>query len=382
MIEFKILKKSKKSKARLGILKTPHGKIETPAFVPVATLASIRTLTSEEALLLGSQVIIANTFHLHLRPGENIIKKAGGLHKFMNWNRPIMTDSGGFQVFSLGFGRDFQFGKLLKFFPGKSDKREIKANKQPKSVRITPEGVFFRSPIDGKKIFLGPKESIKIQEKLGADIIYSFDECTFPLADYHYTKQSMEKTHSWAKICLKAKKSDQALYGIVQGGRFKDLRKQSSKFIGSLDFDGFGIGGDLGRDKKSMWQTINWAIEYLPENKPRHLLGIGYFEDMEKIVKAGVDTFDCIVPTHYARHGIAFTKKGKIDLTKSKYLNDFSPLEKNCKCPTCQNYTKSYIAHLLRAKEITALKLLTAHNLYLFNSQIAKIRKKIKNNLI
>ncbi len=382
MIEFKIIKKSKKSKARLGVLKTPHGAIETPAFVPVATLASIRTLTSQEAIQAGSQLIIANTFHLHLRPGENVIKKAGGLHKFMNWQKPIMTDSGGFQVFSLGFGRDFQLGKLLKFFPGKQEKREIKANKQPKSLKITDEGALFRSPIDGKEIFLGPKESIKIQEKLGGDIIYAFDECTFPLASYEYTKKSMEKTHRWAKICLKTKKSNQALYGIVQGGRFKDLRQESSKFIGSLDFDGFGIGGDLGKDKQSMWKTINWALKHLPENKPRHLLGIGYLKDIKKIVQSGIDTFDCIVPTHYARHGTAFTSQGKIDLTKSKYLKDFSPLDKNCSCPTCQNYTKAYITHLLKAKEITALRLLTIHNLYFFNSYVAKIRKEIKKGLI
>ncbi len=382
MIEFKILKKSKKSKARLGILKTPHGIIRTPAFVPVATLASIRTLTSEEAIQAGSQLLIANTFHLHLRPGENIVKKAGGLHRFMNWQKPIMTDSGGFQVFSLGFGRDFQLGKLLKFFPGKQEKREIKANEQPNSLKITDEGALFRSPIDGKEIFLGPRESIRIQEKLGADIIYTFDECTFPLASYEYTKKSMERTHRWAKICLKTKKSNQALYGIIQGGRFKDLRQESSKFIGSLDFAGFGIGGDLGKDKKSMWQTIDWALKYLPENKPRHLLGIGYLKDFENIVKSGIDTFDCIVPTHYARHGTAFTSQGKIDLTKSKYLKDFSPLDKNCSCPTCQNYTKAYIAHLLKVKEITALRLLTMHNLYFFNYQIAKIREKVKKNLI
>jgi len=376
--QFKIIKKSKKSKARVGIIKTPHGNIETPTLVPVATLASLRTLTSEEISKTKTQIIIANTFHLHLRPGEQIIKKAGGIHNFMSWQRPIMTDSGGFQVFSLGFGKDLGVGKILKYFPGKTNKKEINSKTQPSTVKISDEGVLFRSPLDGKEVFLGPKESIKIQEKIGADIIFAFDECTFPLASYEYTKESLNKTHRWAKICLKAKKSKQALYGIIQGGHFKDLREESSKFIGSLDFDGFGIGGDLGRNKKEMIQIIRWSLKHLPENKPRHLLGIGRLEDIEKIIKEGIDTFDCIVPTHYARHGTAFTSQGKLDLRKSKFLTDFSPLDKNCDCPVCKTYTRSYITHLFKAREITALRLLTFHNLYFFNSFIEKIRKKIK----
>jgi len=280
MIEFKILKKSKKSRARIGLLKTAHGVVETPCLVPVATQGVIKTLTSEEVEETNTLILIANTFHLHLKPGEEIIKRAGGLHKFMNWSKPIMTDSGGFQVFSLGFGRDFGVGKILKYFPGQN-LETIKKTKQPKFLKITPEGIYFQSPLDGKKLFLGPKESIKIQEKLGADIIFSFDECTAPLSSVEYVKEAIKRTHNWAEICLKTKKSKQTLFGIVQGSRFKNLRQESAKFINSLNFDGFGIGGDLGKDKETMKKIINWTIPYLQESKPRHLLGIGKLEDIE-----------------------------------------------------------------------------------------------------
>lgn len=306
-----------------------------------------------------------------------IVKKAGGLHQFMNWQEPLMTDSGGFQVFSLGFGRDFGTGKILK---NKLD-LDIRQDKQPKYLKITDRGVYFQSFLDGQKLFLGPKESIKIQEDLGADIIFAFDECTSPLADYKYTKKSLEKTHRWAKECLQVKSSKlkaQSLFGIVQGGRFKDLRQESAKFIGSLPFAGFGIGGEFGSDKKKMSQMLKWVIDELPEEKPRHLLGIGYLEDIPKIIKQGIDTFDCIVPTHYARRGIAFTGSGELDLNKTKFLKDRNPIDKNCDCFVCQNYKRDYISHLMRAKEITALALLTLHNLYFFNSFIENIRQKIK----
>jgi len=374
MIEFKILKESKISRARLGMLKTSHGAVETPCLVPVATQAAIKTLTSEEAGQTQSQILIANTFHLHLKPGEEIVKSAGGLHKFMNWPKPLMTDSGGFQVFSLGFGRDFGTGKILKGKPNSS----IKKGQQPKLLKITGDGVFFASPLNGEKIFLGPKESIKIQEALGADIIFAFDECTSPMADYDYTKKSLLKTHRWAEICLRSKKSKQALFGIVQGGKFKDLRKESAQFIGSLPFDGFGIGGEFGNNKKIMVEMIDWVIRELPEQKPRHLLGIGRLEDIAKIIKAGVDTFDCIVPTRFARHGAAFASEGRLDFSKTKFLKDKNPLDKKCSCFVCRDYRRNYLAHLFRANEITALRLLTFHNLYFFNSEIAKIREKIK----
>jgi len=382
MFEFKITKKSKKSRARLGLLKTSHGEIETPSLVPVATQAVVKTLTSEEAEAAKSQILIANTFHLHLRPGEEIVKSAGGLHKFMNWKRPLMTDSGGFQVFSLGFGHDLQVGKILKYFPSPAKILETKilAGKQPKSIRITDEGVYFRSPLDGRQLFVGPKESIKIQEKLGADIIFTFDECTAPLSSLEYVKHSLRRTHQWAEICLKEKKSKQALFGIVQGSRFLKLRQESAKFINSLGFDGFGIGGDLGQSKETMKKILGWTIPFLDESKPRHLLGIGYLEDMENIIKSGIDLFDCTVPTHYARRGIAFISSGTINLRQSKFLKDKKPLDLKCDCFVCQNYKRNYISHLIKAGETTALKLLTFHNLYFFNSFVEKIREKIKQN--
>lgn len=377
-MEFTLLKKSRISRARIGLLRTKHGDVETPAFIPVATQAVIKTLASEQVEETKSQMIIANTFHLHNRPGETLIKKSGGLHIFMNWKKPIMTDSGGFQVFSLGFGKDYGTGKILK------DKINDKIYKgqQPMSLRITEDGVFFNSPLDGKKLFLGPKESIKIQHALGADIIFAFDECTSPIADYAYTKKSMEKTHRWAKQCLQYHSSDQALYGIVQGGKFKDLRATSAKIIGSMSFSGFGIGGEFGDDKRKMALMLRWVIEELSEKKPRHLLGIGHLDDIETIIKEGIDTFDCIAPTHYARHGSAFTSHGMLNMQKSVFLKDKKPLDKSCMCFTCNNYTRQYICHLYRANEITALSLLTFHNLYFFNSYVEKIREKIKRGVI
>lgn len=381
MIKFKVLKKSDKSNARLGVLKTPHGEVETPCFVPVATQATVKTLSSDEIISAGSQMLIANTFHLHLKPGEKLLKDHGGINKFANIKIPIMTDSGGFQVFSLGFGRDHGVSKVEKIKP----EEFIKKGSQPKLLKITEEGVEFTSYVDGSKIFMGPKESIKIQEKIGADIIFAFDECTAPTATKEYTAESLKKTHRWADICLGVKKSNQALYGIVQGGKYKDLRVESAKFIASRPFDGFGIGGEFGGDKKQMVKMIKWVTEELSENKPRHLLGIGYLEDMEKIIKSGIDTFDCTVPTHYARHGNAFTSKGKIDLTKTKYLKGKASkesLDPECDCFVCREHTKGYLSHLVRAHEITGLRLLSFHNVHYFNKYVANIREKIKKGLI
>lgn len=384
MIEFKVVKRSKKSRARVGVIKTKEGIVETPCLVPVATQAAVKTLTSEEVRETKSQILIANTLHLHLKPGEKIIKKAGSLHQFMSWQRPLMTDSGGFQVFSLGFGKDFRTGKILK----EKTLAEIKRGQQPKLLRISDEGVVFTSFLDGRKIFLGPRESIKIQEDLGGDIIFAFDECTSPLADYKYTKKALLRTNRWAVRCLEAaqnqkskiknQKFRQAIFGIVQGGRYKDLRQESARFIGSLPFDGFGIGGEFGDNKEKMLKMLNWVIKELPKDKPRHLLGIGYLEDIPRIIKAGIDTFDCVVPTHYARRGIAFVGQGKLDLGQARFLKDKKPLDSSCSCFVCQNYKRNYLSHLFRANEITALKLLTFHNLYFFNTFIEKIRQKIE----
>ncbi|MBU2578714.1 tRNA guanosine(34) transglycosylase Tgt [Patescibacteria group bacterium] len=428
MFEFKIFKKAKNSRARIGVLKTEHGIVETPCLAPVATQATVKALTNEETENVGSQILIVNTLYLHLSPGEKIVAKAGGLHEFMNWKNPLMTDSGGFQVFSWGFGKDFGIGKILKaknkksltfFLEGKKvrDKKinpapfggildsaercginnsqlqnvsaSIERGQQPRLLKITDEGVFFTSFLDGKKLFLGPRESIKIQEKLGADIIFAFDECPPPLADYKYMKNSILKTHNWAKVCLETKKTKQALFGIVQGGRYKDLRQESAKFIGSLPFDGFGIGGEFGADKNKMSEMLEQVVKELPEQKPRHLLGIGYLEDIPKIIKAGIDIFDCNVPTHYARRGIAFVHAQgrnsghnfisfeKLNLKQAKFLKDKSSLDKKCFCFVCQNFKKNYISHLFRAKEITGLRLLTFHNLYFFNKYIEEVKRKI-----
>jgi len=383
-VNFKILKKSKLSRARLGFLETSHGVVETPCLVPVATQAVIKTLDSKEVEETKSQILIANTFWLHLRPGEKNVEKAGKLHKFMNWKKPLMTDSSGFQVFSLGFGKDFGLTKFLSAKGGSASGggKIIKAGAQPKSVKITRDGVFFRSPINGDELFIGPKESIKIQEKLGADIIFAFDECTPPLADYNYVKKSLARTHDWARKSLKFKNSKQAIFGIVQGSEFRDLRIESAKFINSLDFDGFGIGGDLWRDKGGTNRVLDWVISELNERKPRHMLGVGYLKNIEDIIKSGIDLFDCTVPTHYARRGIAFTSEGKLDMKKIKFLKRREPLDKNCVCSVCLNYKKDYICHLLKAGEITGMKLLTFHNLWYFNTFVEDIRQRIKKGEI
>jgi len=378
-MEFQILKRSKRSRARLGVLKTPHGEVETPALVTVATQASIKTLTSEQAAAAGSPLVICNTLHLHLKPGEAVIKRAGGLHKFMNWPRPIMTDSGGFQVFSLGFGLDHGMGKVLKEKSG----AKVTARQQPKLLKIDDDGVRFTSYLDGRQVFMGPKDSIRIQEALGADIIFAFDECTSPVADHEYTARSLRRTHRWARICLDAqKRSDQALYGVVQGGRFEDLRRESARVLGALPFPGFGIGGEFGDDKKQMAKMIGWVVDELPAAKPRHLLGIGHPEDIAAVVKAGADTFDCTVPTHYARHGTAFTAAGRLDLNQSRFLRDGAPLDRSCDCRVCRNYSRRYICHLFRNKEVTALSLLTFHNLHHFNALVRRVREDIKRGRI
>lgn len=355
---FRILKKSKKSRARLGLIKTSHGVIHTPAFLPVATQAALKGLNSKEVKEIGYEALLANTYHLYLRPGHKIIQRLGGLHKFMKWPRPIVTDSGGFQVFSLGSG----LGK------GVSKIKKIEKPIQKKLVRINQKGVDFKSHLDGSLHRLTPRKSIRIQEALGADIIFTFDECTSPLDNKLYTQKAMERTHRWAKICLKTKKrSDQFLFGIVQGGPFQDLREISAQFIGALPFDGFGIGGSLGQGelKNKMMDILDWTIPHLPENKPRHLLGIGYLEDMEKSIAKGIDLFDCVYPTRLARHGILLTEKGPLNILKAKYKAD-------------KQY--AYLHHLFKAKEMLGPRLATYYNLSFVNQFIKKIRDKIKHD--
>ncbi len=378
MFEFKILKRSKKSRARLGVISTPHGEIETPSFVPVATRATVRTLESDEVADTGAQLLICNTFHLHVAPGEKIVKKSGGIHGFMNWKKPLMTDSGGFQVFSLGFGTDHGVGKILKEEP----ERRIKEGTQPTNIKITEDGVHFRSHIDGTELFLGPKESIRIQEALGADIIFAFDECPSPLANEKYMRRSLDTTHRWAAACIKAHKTKQALYGIVQGGSFSALRNESAKIIGAMPFQGFGIGGEFGYDKRSLKKMLSDVHDVLPDEKPRHVLGVGHPEDFPYIASAGGDTFDCIAPTHYARRGVIFTSTGRFDIRNRRYLTDQKPLDAKCKCDICKTYSRAYICHLMRAHEMTGMKLTSYHNLHFFNAEAALLRKRIGNDEI
>lgn len=383
MISFEVLKQSKKSRARLGVLHTPHGDIETPSFVPVATQATIKTLLPEQVKQTGSQLVISNTFHLHLKPGADIVALGGGLHDFMHWDRPIMTDSGGFQVFSLGFGADLGYGKIVRPETADTTREHIDTGHQPKKVRIGEDGVSFKSPLTGEWLFLGPRESIEIQQKLGADIMYAFDECTPPFATHEYVRQSLERTHRWITESLEARKTDQALYGIVQGSRFEDLRKESAEFNAKAGFDGYGIGGDLGLSKEESLQILGWVIPLLDQTKPRHLLGIGRPEDLSPIISGGVDTFDCIVPTQYARHGAAFVGDTRYNIRQAAAKTDQRVLEEGCECYACiSGFSRSYIAHLFRSGEISALSLLTMHNLTYMNRMVMRLRQKIANDEI
>lgn len=377
MISFEVTKKSKRSRARLGELVTPHGVVATPAMVTVATQATVKAATLDQVRAAGTSLMICNTFHLHLKPGEKIVKAAGGLHEFSGWRGPLMTDSGGFQVFSLGFGADLNMGKILS---DAAYRRGVKVQhrQQPSKLSIGEHGVHFRSPLDGRALFLGPAESIKIQQSLGADIMFAFDECPPPVATKAYVAASLARTHRWAGESLAARTSRQALYGIVQGGKYRDLRVQSARFISGLPFDGFGIGGELGADKSVMFKMMGWVNDVLPSDRPRHLLGNGHAEDIRRIVAAGVDTFDCIVPTQYARHGVAFTSSGRLDVGKSIWLKDKRPLDRKCDCPVCAEYSRGFICHLFRAKEITAMILTTIHNLTYFNRLVAECRADIR----
>jgi queuine tRNA-ribosyltransferase len=375
---FKIIKKHSRSRARLGIIKTEHGTIQTPAFLPVATKATIKGLSPKQIEEIGFKAILANTYHLYLQPGSDKVKKLGGLHKFMNWPGPIATDSGGYQVFSLGCHKT---GKVLKSQENGLDSRlrgnDTKKRGNGKLVKIDKDGVTFTSHLDGSLHRFTPEKSIKIQEDLGADLIFAFDECTSPLAGYDYTKKSMEITHQWAERCLKVRRrKGQFLFGIVQGGPFKDLRKQSAQFIAGLDFDGLAIGGSFGQGE--MKKTLDWVMPHLPENKPRHLLGIGYLNDLKEAVKRGIDLFDCVYPTRLGRHGTFLTDKGEINIIRKTYQLDKKPIMNKCSCYVCQNFSRAYLHHLFRANEMLGPQLATYHNLWFMARFMEKIREAIK----
>jgi len=349
--------------ARVGRLLTPHGEAETPALVIVATQASVKGLTPEEVQATGTQIVLANTYHLYLRPGADLVARMGGLHRFMGWAGPLMTDSGGFQVFSLGFALEHGVGKIAKTFPGIDVEAPAKGVK-PGLVAIDDDGVTFTSHLDGSRHRFTPEKSIKVQEKLGADIIFAFDECTSPLHDFEYTRRALERTHRWALRCLAARtRSDQALFGIVQGGAYRELREASARFIGSLPFDGYGIGGSLGRSKAEMWQVVGWVVPLLPEGKPRHLLGIGEPEDLLEGIAWGIDLFDCVAPTRLGRHGAAYTRRGRLNLRAAGLREDPEPIEAGCDCYTCRRFSRAYLRHLFNAGEMLGPRLVTIHNI-------------------
>ncbi|TJX16129.1 tRNA guanosine(34) transglycosylase Tgt [Tissierella creatinini] len=353
-IKFDLLKESQDSKARLGLIHTPHGDIETPIFMPVGTRATVKAMTPEEVKGLGAQIILSNTYHLYLKPGHELVKDAGGLHKFMNWDGPILTDSGGFQVFSLG------------------DLRKIKE-----------EGVEFRSHIDGSKHFLSPEKSIEIQNALGSDIMMAFDECAPYPSSYEYVKQSMERTTRWAKRCKDYHKDwdRQGLFGIVQGGMYKDLREISAKALVEMDFPGYAIGGlSVGEPKEMMCDILDFTTPILPKNKPRYLMGVGTPDYLFEAVIRGIDMADCVLPTRIARNGTVMTSKGKLVIRNGKYAKDFNPLDDECDCYACKNYSRAYIRHLFNVDEILGARLATTHNLRFLIKLMENIRQAIKED--
>jgi queuine tRNA-ribosyltransferase len=368
------------SAARLGQLVTPHGTIDTPAFIVVGTQAAVKSLQPHEVAALGAQAVLCNTYHLYLRPGPDLVAELGGLHGFMGWSGPMFTDSGGYQVFSLGFGREHGIGKIVGMFPDEDprDRRRpanTTAANQAKLSRVDEDGVTFRSHIDGSTHRLTPESSILIQEKLGADIILAFDEPTSPLHDEAYTARALERTHRWAERSLAAKqRADQALYGIVQGGAFQRLREESAAFIGGMAFDGYAIGGSLGTSKQDMDRVLDWSMPALPDEKPRHMLGIGEPEDLFRCVERGIDTFDCVSPTRHARRGVLLTADGPLTITKAAYREDDGPIDSECPCPTCTTFTRAYLRHLFVAEELLAYTLATTHNLAFILGLMARIR--------
>lgn len=379
-ISFTLKKKISGTLGRAGILHTPHGDIETPAFVTVGTKATVKALTPEQVKDLGAQVVLANTYHLYLEPGDELVKEAGGLHKFMNWYGPTITDSGGFQVFSLGEA----YGKgVSKVATGEAvtDAGEFERGSGIESLaKIDEEGVTFISHKDGKKHRMTPEDSMRIQHNIGADIMFAFDECTSPLSKKDYQQEAMDRTHRWAERCIAYHKESgqdakQGLFAVVQGGRFEDLRKESAKVLSQMDFAGFGIGGSF--VKEDMDTAVGWVNEILPEDKPRHLLGIGEPLDILKGVEQGCDTFDCVAATRMARNGGVYIEGGKINLMNAQFKNDFSPISKTCDCYTCKNYTRAYIAHLFRAKEMLAATLASIHNLRFIIRFTEEIRQAI-----
>ncbi len=348
-----ILHVDKNSGARYGILHTPHGDVEVPMFMPVGTLATVKTLSPEEVKACGAGVILANTYHLSLRPGADIVEKAGGLHKFMNYDGPILTDSGGFQVFSLTTMR-----------------------------KISEEGVEFRNDLNGDLTFISPEKSIEIQQKLGSDIAMSFDECLPYPCDYKYAQESTERTLRWAKRGKEYHtREDQVVFGIVQGGDYQDLREHCAKELAKMDFPGYSIGGtSIGEPKEVFFRMVDYAVKYLPENKPRYLMGIGSIDYILGGIEKGVDMFDCVLPTRMARHGAILTKNGRINIKNAEYKEDFTPIDPDCDCYACKNYTKAYLRHLFIANETFGARLMSIHNIRFLINMMEGARQAIKED--
>lgn len=352
-MKFELLKKDPETKARLGQMTLSHGKVDTPCFMPVGTRATVKGLSNFDLKEMGAQIILGNTYHLMLRPGEELIQKAGGLHDFMSWDRNILTDSGGFQVFSLSETR-----------------------------KVREDGVEFNSFIDGKRIFLGPKEAMAIQAALGSDIAMIFDECVSHPSSHEYTCESMERSLKWATLCWEHRQpeSKQALFGIVQGGVYKDLRQRSAEELLKIPFSGYAIGGlSVGEPPELLWEYSTYTAQFLPEEKPRYLMGVGTPEDLLRCVEGGIDMFDCVIPTRNGRNGSAFTHQGKKALRNAKFREDFGPLDPECSCKVCQTYTLSYIRHLFNVNEMLGLYLLSYHNVFFYLNLMAKVREAIKN---
>lgn len=353
-VTYELIKTDTRTKARRGRVTTPHGTIETPVFMPVGTAATVKAMRPEEIKEIGAEIILSNTYHLYLRPGHEIVKAAGGLHKFMNWDRPILTDSGGFQVFSLGAMR-----------------------------KIREEGVEFRSHIDGSKHMLSPEKSMEIQNALGSDIIMAFDECAPYPADRQYVKDSLERTTRWLRRCKEYHQNTdrQSLFGIMQGGMYTDLRRESAEQIVELDLPGYAIGGlSVGEPKPLMYEIMDECVDYLPKEKPRYLMGVGSPDCLFEGVERGIDMFDCVLPTRIARHGMAMTSQGRVNIKNAAYEKDFTPLDPNCDCYTCRNYSKAYLRHLFKADEILSSMLMTNHNLHFLVNTMKNIRKSIEED--
>lgn len=352
-IQFEVLHKSSECQARVGKITTPHGEIDTPIFMPVGTRATVKTMTPEELKEIGAQIILGNTYHLYLKPGMEIMEMAGGLHRFMNWDGPILTDSGGFQVFSLSKIRE-----------------------------ITEKGVEFRSHIDGSKHFMRPEDSIQIQQIIGSDIMMAFDECVKYPSPREYVEPSMHRTLRWLERCKEAHTSkNQALFGIVQGGFFKDLREYSAKKTVEMGCDGYAIGGlSVGEPHDVMVEYLNWTTQFLPEDKPRYNMGVGTPDYLFESVQAGIDMADCVLPTRIARNGTAMTSRGNLVVRNATYAKDFRPLDEDCDCYVCKNYTRAYLRHLVNVSEILGARLLTYHNLYFLLQMMEKIRESIRED--